>query len=114
LMPHIKAGKLRAIAVTTQQRSPIMPEVPAISETIPGYAVTGWYGMWAPAGTPGEIISQLNQALARVLQLPEVQARMRADGLEPAHSTPEEFARLLARDVAMWSKVVRDGNIKVD
>ncbi len=114
LIPQIKAGKLRGLAVTTEQRSPAMPDLPAISELVPGYAHTAWNGMWAPAGTPKEIISRLNQALGRILEQPEVQERLRADGREPAYSTPEEFGRVIARDVAKWSKVVKDGNIKID
>jgi tripartite-type tricarboxylate transporter receptor subunit TctC len=91
-----------------------MPDVPAIAETVPGYSVSGWNAMWAPAGTPKEIVSRLNQALARILKQPDVQERLRADGREAAHSTPEELTRVIARDVATWSKVVTRGNIKVD
>lgn len=111
---HLKSGRLRALAVTTEQRSPVMPDVPAIGEFVPGYSVSGWNGMWAPAGTPKEIVSRLNQALARMLKQPDIQERLRASGREPAHSTPEEFARIIARDIAMWSKVVKSGNIKLD
>jgi len=114
LIPQIKAGRLRALAVTTEQRWPAMPDLPAISELVPGYSHNAWNGMWAPAGTPREIISRLNQALARILMQPEVQERLRADGREPVHTTPEEFGRVIARDVAKWSKVVKAGNIKVD
>jgi len=114
LFPQIKAGRLRALAVITEQRSPAMPDLPAISELVPGYSQTAWNGMWAPAGTPREIISRLNQALGRILKQPEVQERLRAVGREPVHTTPEEFGRVIARDVAKWSKVVKAGNIKVD
>jgi tripartite-type tricarboxylate transporter receptor subunit TctC len=114
LFPQIKAGKLRALAVTTEQRSPATPDLPSISELVPGYAHTAWNGMWAPAGTPREIVSLLNQALGRILKMPEVQERLRADSREPTHTTPEEFGRVIARDVAKWSKVVKAGNIKVD
>ena len=79
-----------------------MPDVPAIAEVVPGYSVSGWNGMWAPAGTPREIVSRLNQALARILKQPDVQERLRADSREPAHSTPEEFTRVIARDIATW------------
>ena len=114
LDPQIKAGKLRALAVTTRQRSPAMPNLPAISELVTGYSVEGWVGMWAPAGTPREIISRLNQAVARILKQPDVQERFRAGGAEPAPSTPEEFARAIARDIATWTKVVKAGNIKIN
>jgi len=111
---HLKSGRVRALAVTTEQRSPAMPDVPAMAEFVPGYSVSGWNGMWAPAGTPKEIVSRLNQALGRMLKQPDIQERLRASGREPAHSTPEEFARVIARDIAMWSKVVKSGNIKLE
>ena len=114
MTPQIKAGKVRGLAVTTEQRSPAMPDLPAIGELIPGYSVASWFGMWAPAGTPGEIVSRLNQSIARILKQPDVQARLRADGVEPAHCTPEEFRRFIAEEIAKWSKVVKAGNIKVD
>ena len=111
---QIKAGKLRALAVTTAQRSPTMPDLPAIGELVPGYSVDGWAGMWAPAGTPKEIVSKLNQSVARILKQPDVQARLRAAGAESAPSSPEEFARLIAQDIATWSQVVKTGNIKIE
>jgi tripartite-type tricarboxylate transporter receptor subunit TctC len=114
LGPQIKAGKLRALAVTTAQRSRSLPDVPAIGELVPGYAVDGWAGMWAPAGTPREIIARLNRSVARILKQPEVQERLRASGAEPTPSTPEGFAHAIAQDIATWSKVVKAGNIKID
>ena len=105
---------MRALAVITEQRSPATPDLPAVAELVPGYSQTAWNGMWAPAGTPRAIILKLNQALGRILKQPEVQERLRAAGREPAHTTPEEYGRIIARDVAKWSKVVKDGNIKVD
>jgi tripartite-type tricarboxylate transporter receptor subunit TctC len=113
-MPHLKTGRLRALAVTTEQRSPAIPDVPAIAEFVPGYSVSGWNAMWAPAGAPQGIVSRLNRALARILEQPEVQERLRADGREPTHSSPEELTRVIARDIATWSKVVKNGNIKLD
>jgi tripartite-type tricarboxylate transporter receptor subunit TctC len=91
-----------------------MPDVPAMAEAVPGYSVSGWNGMWAPAGTPKEIVSRLNQALGRILKQSDVQERLRADGREAAHSPPEELARVIARDIDTWSKVVKRGNIKLD
>ena len=114
ILPQIKAGKLRGLAVTTAQRSPVMPDLPAIGEFVPGYAVASWFGVWAPAETRKEIISRLNQSIARILKQPEVQARLRADGVEPAHTTPEEFRRFIAEEIAKWSKVIKAGNIRVD
>ncbi len=91
-----------------------MPELPAIGEQVPGFEYSSWYGMWTAAGTPREIVSQLNQALARILKRTDVQERLRADGVEPAHSTPEEFAQQLDREITTWKKVVKAGNIKID
>lgn len=114
LIPHFKTGRLRALGVTTEQRSPALPDVPSISEVVPGYSVRTWFGMWAPAGTPKAIVSKLNQALARVLKQPEVQDRLRTDGMEPSHSTPQEFEREIRVEIAKWTRVVKAGNISVD
>jgi len=111
---HIRAGRLRGLAVTTAKRSPALPDLPAIGEVLPGYSSDFWFGMWAPAGTPRAVISALHEALARVLKQPDVLERLRTDGMDPIGSTPEEFARVIARDIATWSKVVKAGNIKVD
>ena len=114
VFPHIKTGRLRAIAVTGEQRWPVMPDLPAITEVVPGYSAGFWYGLGAPAGTPKKIISAVNQELARIIKQPDVLKRLRGYALEPAHSTPEGFARQISRDIAMWSKVVKTGNIKVN
>jgi len=113
LLPHLKGGRVRALAVSTEKRFRELPDLPAVHETVPGYEHTSWNGMWAPKGTPREIISRLNQSLGRILQQPETQERLRADGREPAHSTPEEFARVISREIAKWNRVVKTGNIKV-
>ncbi len=111
---QIKAGKVRALATTTARRPPTLPDLPVIGELVPGYAVDGWAGMWAPSGTPPAIVSRLNQSVARILKLPDVQERLRAGGAEPVASTPEAFARVIARDVATWGKVVQAGAIKLN
>ena len=111
---HIRAGRLRGLAVTTAKRSPALPDLPAIGEVLPGYSADFWFGMWAPAGTPKSVISALHQALVRILKQPDVLERLRTDGMDPVGSAPEEFARVIARDIATWSKVVKAGNIKVD
>jgi tripartite-type tricarboxylate transporter receptor subunit TctC len=113
LIPHVKAGRVRALAVTTGRRWRELPDLPAIAEMVPGHEHTSWNGMWAPAGTPKSIVLQLNRALGRILGQSGVQERLCADGREPAHSTPEEFARVIAREIAKWTKVVRAGNIKI-
>jgi tripartite-type tricarboxylate transporter receptor subunit TctC len=114
LIPHFKTGRLRGLAVTTEQRAPALPDLPAISEVVPGYSVRTWFGMWTSAGTPKEIVSRLNQTLQRILTQPDMQERLRTDGLEPAPSTPAEFEREIVRDIEKWSKVVKAGNIKIN
>lgn len=112
LLPHTQAGKLRLLAVTGRKRSAELPDVPTVAEAVPGFSATFWYGLGAPAGTPRAIIQQLNDELARMLQHPDVPPRLKSFDLEPAHSTPEAFSRRVGADIAMWSKVVKTGNIK--
>jgi tripartite-type tricarboxylate transporter receptor subunit TctC len=113
-MAHIRAGRLRGIAVTTAKRSPALPDLPAIAEVLPGYAADFWFGAWAPAGTPKEIIARLNRAIVSTLKTPEVLERLHADGNDPVGSTPDELARVIARDIGTWTKVVKARNIKAD
>ena len=111
LIAHLKSGKVRGLGVTTERRFPELPDLPSISDTVPGDEHTSWNGMWAPKGTPREILVRLNQSLATVLQQPDVLDRLRADGREAAHSSGEEFQRVIARDIAKYTKVVQAGNI---
>lgn len=111
---HLKSGKLRALAVTADRRLPDMPELPAVTELVPGYTMTAWWGVGATAGTPADVVARLNQAIGRVLAQPEIQAQLRSGGAEPAHSSPEAFGRLIAQDQARWAQVIRSGNIRVD
>ncbi|HEV7801688.1 MAG TPA: tripartite tricarboxylate transporter substrate binding protein [Burkholderiales bacterium] len=113
LMPHLKVNRLRALAVTTEQRFSELPDVPAVAETLAGYEHTSWNGMWAPSRTPKDIIARLNLSLGRILKQPDVLDRLRADGREAAHSTPEEFQRVIAKEIDKWKTVVKVGNIKV-
>ncbi|MBM3342035.1 MAG: tripartite tricarboxylate transporter substrate binding protein [Betaproteobacteria bacterium] len=114
LGPQIKSGKVRALGVTATRRSRSMPELPAIGELVPGFAADGWSGIWAPGGTPAEIVSRLNLSIGRILKAPEVVERLRGIDAEPTHSTPEEFARFIAAEVAKWRKVVATANIKLN
>jgi tripartite-type tricarboxylate transporter receptor subunit TctC len=114
VLPHVKAGRLRPIAVTTERRSPALPDLPAISESVPGYQAVSWHGMLAPAGTPKAIVNLLNGVLARILKDSRLQEVLQREGLEPEHSTPQEFARVIADDIVRWTKVVKAGNIKLD
>ena len=114
LVPHTSTAKLRLLAVTGEQRSPDMPDLPAIAEAVPGYSATFWYGLGAPAGTSRQVITALNQEIARILKQADLVKRLRTYDLDPAHSTPEVFARRIAHDIAMWSSVVKAGNIKLE
>ena len=113
-MPHLKSGKLRALGVSTVDRSSALPETPAIGEVVPGFSAGIWIGMFAPAGTPREIVQKVNQSLGRYLKNPELQERLRSDGTEPAYSTPEDFGKLIDREVKMWGEVVHLGNISIN
>jgi tripartite-type tricarboxylate transporter receptor subunit TctC len=113
LQPHVQAGKLRAIAVTTAQRASAMPELPTFIESgLAGYEVNGWYGLLAPGKTPRAIVNRLNQELRRVLADPDTQGRFAANGMDPAPGTAEEFAALIRSEIAKWAKVVRAAGIK--
>ena len=113
--PHIKAGRLRALAVIAPQRSPALPDVPTAAEAgLPGFDVTTWYGVLAPAGTPRAIVVRLNAELARIMHAPDLQERLAATGTEPLTGTPEQFAHYIAQEIAKWEKVVRAAGLKAD
>ncbi len=112
--PHVKSGKLRALAVTSPKRLAAMPDVPAIAETVPGYEADAFQAMVAPAGVPREIIRQLAADIAGILKLPDVRERITADGAEPIGSTPEAFAAFLKRETVKWGKVVKDSGAKAE
>jgi tripartite-type tricarboxylate transporter receptor subunit TctC len=109
----IQAGKLRALGVTTPQRTPIAPEIPAIAEAgLRGYDMTNWYGMFLPASTPREVVSKLNAEVVRILQLPELKKRMDQDGMVVVASTPEQFREFFARESQKFAKVIETAGIK--
>jgi tripartite-type tricarboxylate transporter receptor subunit TctC len=112
---HVRAGKLRAIAVTTAKRSPELPNVPTIAESgVPGYEATSWFGLFAVAGTPAPIVTQLSKALVKVLNNPDVKAKIVAQGGEVVAETPEQFAAFIKAETAKWGKVVKDSGASVD
>ena len=111
-LPHIKAGKLRALAVTSARRTVALPEVPTIAETLPGYESAQWYGVLAPAGTPREIVARLHAEIVRALKHTEVQGRLAADGADPVGSTPEEFAAFIKSEIDKWARVARAAGIQ--
>jgi len=110
--PHIKAGKLRALAITSAKRQASMPDVPTIGETIPGYRAEAFQGMVAPAGVPQPIVGKIASEVARIVKLPEISQRFQLDGAEAVGSTPKEFAIFLKAEMQKWSKVIKDAGIK--
>jgi tripartite-type tricarboxylate transporter receptor subunit TctC len=117
-LPHIKAGKLNALAVTTATRSSALPELPTIAEAggpaLKDYEASSWFGLLAPASTPTEVLNRLQQAVAAALQTPELKQRLQAQGAIPSGNTPAEFGRLIAAETAKWAKVVKASGAKVD
>lgn len=110
----IKAGKIKALAVTNEKRIGALPDVPSISETIPGFGSTPWYGILAPAGTPEAIVNKLNAAIKTALADKDVQERLLKQGCEPLESTPQQFATLIKDDLASWQKIVKSSGASVD
>ena len=112
-MPHIKSGKLRVLAVTSRTRSKSLPDVPPLGEAgVPGFEVTQWYGLLAPAATPRAIIERLHRDTSALLRLPDVAARMASDGSEPVGSTPAQFTAHIRGEIQKWTKVVKDAGIR--
>jgi len=109
--PHVKSGKLRGIGVTTATRSSALPDVPPIADTVPGYDVVLWYGIWGPKGLPKEIVALWNKEVAKVLQTKEMKDRLAGDGIEAAGGPPEQFRDAIRRDVEKWKKVVREAKV---
>jgi tripartite-type tricarboxylate transporter receptor subunit TctC len=112
-LPHIKAGKLRALAVTSGKRTDALPDVPTIAEAgVPGYESVQWYGVLAPAGTPREIVQRLYTEIAKSLRAGDVRERLAADGAEPVGNTPEQFAAFIRAEIDKWAKVAKAAGIQ--
>ena len=111
---HIKGGKLRALAVTSAQRSPALPDVPTVAETVPGYEATAWFGIGMPKGTPKEIIQKLNAEVNKALADPAIQKRLAELGGVPIPGSPEDFGKVIAAETAKWEKVVISSGAKVE
>jgi tripartite-type tricarboxylate transporter receptor subunit TctC len=112
-VPHVKAGRLRAIAVTTPSRSRAFPDVPTIAETVPGYEVIHWYGMWGPKGLPKDIVTRWNQEVAKIIRTEAMQKWLEREGMEAAGGPPEEFLNRVKSDVEKWKKVVKQAKIVI-
>ena len=114
VMPHVKSGKLRALAVTSLKPSPMFPGLPTVAETLPGYSMGSVYGLLAPSKTPPAIIKRLNQETARVIATPETRERLLSTGVEAVSSSPEEFTNLIKSDVDRIGKVIKNAGIRAD
>ncbi len=110
--PQIRSGKIRGLAVTSLRRAAAFPDLPAVSETLPGFEVVAWFALLAPAGTPPAIVSRLNAETDKALRMNDVRERIAQTGSEPVGGSPESFARFLAEDIAKWSRVIREAGIK--
>jgi len=114
-MQQVRAGKLKALAVTTARRSALVPELPTLAETgLPGFDIYTWWGFMAPAGTPREIIAKWNAEVTRILNTPEMKAFFAQQGAEPVPTSPDEFAALIRREIPKYAKIVKDSGAKVD
>jgi tripartite-type tricarboxylate transporter receptor subunit TctC len=114
LVPHIKAGRLRALGLTSAKRSPLYPDLPVIAESVPGYEYTAIWGIFAPAKTPKTIINRLNHEIVTALNSPEVKSKINNAGTDVVGSTPEQFAAAVKRDIATLGKVIKDNHIRAE
>jgi tripartite-type tricarboxylate transporter receptor subunit TctC len=114
-LPLVQSGKLKALAQTGAKRVGALPDLPTVAESgLPGYEVAGWFGVFAPAGTPREVVNKLSTEISRILALPDVKARYAALGAEPGPGNPDEFAAFLKSEITKWAKVIRDSGAKLD
>jgi len=114
IMPHIKSGKMRAIAVSSVTRTQSLPEVPTVAETIPQFEATSWYGIFTRSGVPKDIITQLNSELARIINSPDMKDRLARDGTESVGGSPEQFAAYFQASMMKWARVIAEAKIKIE
>ncbi len=112
--PHVKSGKIRLLAVTSEKRLAQLPDVPTVSEMIPGFVTGSWQGVLAPAGTPKPVIDKLNDEMAKIVKMPDVQEKLATLGAEPLQMTPDEFNTWMHTQVSSWAKVVKEAGIKIE
>lgn len=113
-LPHVKEGRLRALGITSLRRSPLLPDLPAISETVPGYESVTWFGLYGPKGMQPELVNRINAALNQALQEADVKERLARLGIEPVGGTPQQFTAMAAADRAKWKKIIIDRKIAAE
>jgi tripartite-type tricarboxylate transporter receptor subunit TctC len=113
-LQHMKAGKLRVLAVTTQKRAPLMPDVPTFGETLPGFDVTQWNAVWAPAAMPKDVLHKLSAEITRIVQSPDYKARMSEQAAEAIGNSPSELAAFQKAEIDKYRKIAQQANVKVD
>lgn len=115
VMPHVTAGKLRAVALASLERSALLPDIPTVAESgLPGFEVRSWHGVFVPAGTPREVVNRLSTEIVRAVRAADVKSRLNAQGVELVGSSPEEFAEFVKKELAKWAKVVRQSGARAD
>jgi tripartite-type tricarboxylate transporter receptor subunit TctC len=114
ITPHIKSGKVKGIAVTSAKRSALLPELPTIAETLPGYSASGWYGLLAPAATQKPVITRLHTEAVKALRTPDVVERLSSQGAEPVGNSPEEFTAFVRSEISKWANLVKAANMRAD
>jgi tripartite-type tricarboxylate transporter receptor subunit TctC len=112
-VPYIKSGKLRALGVTTAKRSPLLPDIPAIAESVPGYDLAGWYGFLAPAGTPGAIVNRLHAEIQKLMTSPQMKERYVALALEPVERSPQQFGDYMKSELAKWGNIIQVSGARI-
>jgi tripartite-type tricarboxylate transporter receptor subunit TctC len=113
-LPHVRSGRLRALATTGKTRLSFLPDVPSASETLSGFEVVNWYGMVLPTGTPHDIIVRLHTEIVKAMNIPEIHEKLVAQGTDPVGSTPEEFGAFMKSETAKWARVIKSANIRAD
>jgi len=113
-MPHIRSGRLHALAVTGLKRSPALPEVPPVADTLPGFEASSWYGVAAPGGTPRDIVVKLNQEIARRINTPDVRERVAGEGAEIVAGSPDQFGAFYRAEIEKWAKIIRAAGIRLE
>jgi tripartite-type tricarboxylate transporter receptor subunit TctC len=113
-LPHVKEGRLKALGITSAKRSPLLPDLPAISESVPGYETVTWFGMYGPKGLPAEVVNRISTAVNQALQDADVKDRLARLGIEPAGGTPQQFAAMTDADRAKWKKIITERKLTAD